>query len=57
MAYIGFDKLKSQLAARGGVTNPGALAAAIGKKKYGKKKFNKAAASGQSLKGAKPMGK
>jgi len=57
MAYVGFNKLKGQLAQRPGVTNPGALAAFIGKKKYGAKKFNKAAAKGQSLKGAKPMGK
>jgi len=57
MAYVGFDALKAKLAARGGVTNPGALAAAIGRKKYGKKKFNTAASKGTSLKGAKPMGK
>jgi len=57
MAYVGFNKLKGQLAQRPGVTNPGALAAFIGRKKYSAKKFNKAAAKGQSLKGAKPVGK
>ena len=51
MAYLGFDKLKGQLAGKKGVTDPGALAASIGKKKYGAKKFQKAAAKGQSLKG------
>jgi len=34
-----FAALKKKLAKRSGVTNPGALAAAIGRKKYGKKKF------------------
>ena len=57
MAYVGFNKLKSELAGRKGVTDPGGLAAFIGRKKYSAKKFNKAAAKGQSLKGAKPMGK
>jgi hypothetical protein len=34
-----FAALKGQLAQRKGVSNPGALAAYIGRKKYGKKKF------------------
>lgn len=34
-----FAALKSKLAGRPGVKNPGALAAAIGRKKYGTKKF------------------
>lgn len=34
-----FAQLKSKLAAKG-ATNPGALAAYIGRKKYGKKKFS-----------------
>lgn len=34
-----FAKLKGELASRPGVTNPGALAASIGRKKYGAKKF------------------
>lgn len=44
MAYVGFDKLVKQ-----GVP-PGA-AANIGRKKYGAKKFNKAAAMGKKMKG------
>jgi hypothetical protein len=31
------------------------VAAAIGRKKYGKKKFQKAASAGKSLRGAKPL--
>jgi hypothetical protein len=34
-----FAALKGKLAQRPGVTNPGALAAYIGRKKYGAKKF------------------
>lgn len=49
MAYVGFDKLKAKIAAKGGVSNPGAVAAAIGRKKYGKKKFQAAATSGTSM--------
>lgn len=52
MAYVGFDKLKSKLAGKG-IKNPGGLAASIGRSKYGKKKFNTAAAKGKSLRGAK----
>jgi hypothetical protein len=33
---IGFKKLRAKLARQPGVTNPGALAASIGRKKYGK---------------------
>jgi hypothetical protein len=40
--YLGFNKLKSKLKAQG-ASNPGGLAAYIGRKKYGAKKFNKAA--------------
>ena len=49
MAYLGFDKLKSKIAAKGGVSDPGAVAASIGRKKYGKKAFQKAAASGTKM--------
>lgn len=35
-----FAALKSKLASQPGVTDPGALAASIGRKKYGAKKFN-----------------
>lgn len=51
MAYVGFDKLKAEIAAKGGVRNPGAVAAAIGRKKYGKARFQKAAAQGKSMRG------
>ncbi len=54
MAYLGFAKLEKKVAA-GGAKNPGAVAAAIGRKKYGKAKFQKAAAKGVSLKSAKPV--
>jgi hypothetical protein len=56
MAYQGFEKVKASAAA-GGARNPGAVAASIGRKKYGAKKFNKAAAAGKSLRGAKPLGR
>ncbi len=42
-----FAALKSQLAGEKGVTDPGALAAYIGRKKYGAKKFNSLAAKGK----------
>lgn len=41
-----FAALKSKLGGKG-VKNPGALAAYIGRKKYGAKKFNKMAAKGK----------
>jgi hypothetical protein len=41
-----FSNLKRSLA-KGGATNPGALAAYIGRKKYGGKKFTKLAAKGR----------
>jgi hypothetical protein len=34
-----FAALKAKLGKRKGITNPGALAASIGRKKYGTKKF------------------
>ena len=54
MAYVGFEKLKSKLA--GHVDNPGAVAASIGRKKYGKKKFQHAAATGHKMRGMKAKG-
>ena len=51
MAYLGFEKLKSKIAARGGVRNPGAVAASIGRKKYGAKRFNQAAHAGTKMRG------
>jgi hypothetical protein len=56
MSYVGFSKLKSKIAKRGGVRDPGAVAAAIGRKKYGKKRFQAAAAKGKKLRGAKHRG-
>lgn len=41
-----FAALKGKLASKG-ATNPGALAAWIGRKKYGKKKFQGLAAKGK----------
>jgi hypothetical protein len=51
MAYVGFSKLKKKIAAKGGVSDPGAVAAAIGRAKYGKQKFQKAAAKGKKMRG------
>ena len=42
-----FAALKSKLGKRPGVTNPGALAAYIGRKKYGGAKMAKMAAAGR----------
>ncbi len=42
-----FKKLSSKLAKRPGVKNPGALAASIGRKKYGPAKFSKLSANGR----------
>lgn len=36
MAHIGFAALKAKLAAKGNVTDPAAVAASIGRDKYGK---------------------
>jgi hypothetical protein len=42
-----FKALKKELAGKKGVTDPGALAASIGMKKYGKAKMQKMAAAGK----------
>ena len=42
-----FAKLKAKIAKRGKVSDPGAVAAAIGRAKYGKAKFQKMAAKGR----------
>jgi len=55
MGYQGFDKVKADVAQDPGVRDPGAVAAAIGRKKYGAKQFNKAAATGKTMQGAKPL--
>jgi len=44
-----FAMLKKKLAAKG-ASNPGGLAAYIGRKRYGKKKFQKLAAMGKKKK-------
>lgn len=54
--YVGFNKLEGQLGQRSGVSNPGALAAYIGRKKYGKKNFQSHAAQGKTMRGAKRGG-
>lgn len=48
-----FRALKAKLAKQKGVTDPGALAAAIGRKKYGKKKMAAMAMKGKRAKAAK----
>jgi hypothetical protein len=53
MAYMGFNKLEGKLSHQKGVRDPGALAAKIGRDKYGKKTFQEHAAHGESLKGLK----
>lgn len=50
MAMSPFDQLAAKLAGRPGVTDPRALAAAIGRKKYGVATMQKAAARGVSAK-------
>lgn len=47
--YVGFDKLSKQLGEKG-AKNPKALAAWIGRKKYGKKAFQEAASKGKKPK-------
>lgn len=42
-----FAALKGKLAGRPGIKDPAALAASIGRKKYGKKKFQSLAAKGK----------
>lgn len=42
-----FAKLKGELGRRKGVTNPGALAAYIGRKKYGARAFARMGAKGR----------
>lgn len=47
--HVGFKKLKAMLAKKG-ASNPGAVAASIGRKKYGAEKMANAAASHKPLK-------
>jgi len=53
--YTGFDNLVKSIASKGKVRDPGAVAASIGRKKYGAKKMAKAAAFGKKNPNAKPM--
>jgi hypothetical protein len=46
-----FKALKTKLGKRKGVSNPGALAAYIGRKKYGAAKMSKMSAAGRKRKG------
>lgn len=46
-----FQALKEKLAAKGDVSNPGAVAASIGRKKLGKARFQKLAAAGRKRAG------
>jgi len=46
--HIGFKKLEGELAHKKGVSNPAAVAAAIGEKKYGKEGMAKKAAAGRA---------
>ncbi len=55
MAFVGFNKLSNNLAQEPGVTNPDALAASIGDKKYGKKAMQHGAKTRASLKGMQAL--
>lgn len=48
-----FASLVASIKKRGGVSNPAAVAASIGRKKYGKSKFQGLAAAGKKRKSAK----
>ncbi len=48
MAKIGFNNLKNKLSKQKGVKNPAALAASIGRKKYGKEEMSDMASCGRS---------
>lgn len=52
MSYVGFKGLQDKLT-KGDVADPAALAASIGRRKYGSKAMGQAAASGTSLRGHK----
>lgn len=48
--YLGFDALAKKIQSSGkSAKAAAAIAAAIGRKKYGKKRFNKAASTGTKL--------
>ena len=54
MGYMGFKAVEASAKASG-ARNPAAVAAAVGRKKYGKKAMSHAAATGHSLKGHKTL--
>ncbi len=55
--YMGFKAVMAS-AKKGGARDPAAVAAAIGRKKYGKEKFQAAAAAGKKLgEGMDPVGR
>jgi hypothetical protein len=57
MAYLGFKKLKKNIQAQGKSPQAaGAIAAGIGRKKYGNKAMARAAAAGKKLRGMKSKG-
>lgn len=56
MAYVGFKKLVSKLKGQGkSKAAAEGIAASVGRKKYGAKRFNKAARAGKSMRGMKPL--
>ena len=54
--YMGFKAVAAS-AKKGGAKDPEAVAASIGRKKYGKEKFQEAASKGKKMLGMKPKGK
>ena len=52
MPYEGFKAVEASAKASG-ARNPGAVAAEAGRDKYGKKRFQKAAARGKKMRGMK----
>lgn len=57
MSYTPFKQMEAKLAARPGVTNPGALAAFIARKKYGNKALEQHAKSHTPMRNTKPLHK
>jgi len=56
MAYVGFNKLVNKIVSSGKYSRASAeaIAASKGRKKYGKKRFQHAAATGHKMRGMKP---
>jgi hypothetical protein len=52
-AYVGFNKLKKEIGSKGKVDDPAAVAASIGRKKYGSKTFQEMANTGTKGKDVK----